>query len=521
MPAPIHTPFSDVVRQADRTPGKLAVVSDAGDALTYGELVDRVSSVARALACRSVTRADRVCVESGRAVDNLVGMIAAMAAGGIAVSLPNDIGTYQEVLSDTQPSVVLATAAGLPEDARKGAQIVNRISVREIWGDADPAHGDRVWHEPDPEDTAHIYYTSGTTSGIRKGAMQSYRALHATADYITSAMQMTEDVCEYVASPVDNAFWFGRCRCVLRSGGTLLLSSGVLNPLEILSSLSRNSGNALSGDSSIFMLFLQQMERQFLRVASGLRWVKVASQPMPIEARRRLMELLPQARIVMSYGLTEAMRAALLPFGDFPDKLASVGRPSPGVTIRISDESGRELPAGETGEVWIAGDNVATGYWRNPDLWSERFDGGWYRSRDLGYLDTDGFLFLKGRIDQAINVGGKTIALNEVEERLRPVLPRSTFAVCGVRDPNGILGDLLVLCVEGEWTEPELWPDLRIHLFERMEPSFVPKEAFLVARLPRTANGKIQTALLKQEIEAGRYLRRLPSQPRRLQSKLQ
>jgi len=515
MPVRIETPFGAVGHWADRAPGKLAVVSDA-DALTYSDLADRVCVVAEVLRQRGITRGDRVCVESGRAVENLVGMIGVMAAGGIPVSLPNDIGVYRGVLADAQPEVVLATAGGVPEDAEADARSVSRIAVRDLWDSGAPAVRHHLERQPNPEDIAHIYHTSGTTSGIRKGVMQSYRALQVTADYITQVMQMNESICEYVASPVDNAFWFGRCRCVLKSGGTLLLTSGMLNPLEILAALSKNNGNALSGDTPIFMLFLQQMEKQLWRVAPTLRWVKIASQAMPVQAKLRLMEMMPQARIVMNYGLTEAMRVALLPFGDFPDKLESVGRPSPGVTVRIADERGRELSPGETGEVWIAGSNVASGYWRKPDLWAERFDGRWYRSRDLGYLDSDGFLFLKGRIDHAINVGGKTIALNEVEDRLRPVLRTSTFAVCGFRDPNGILGDLLALCVEGDWAEPQPWPELRIHLFERMEPSFVPKEAFSVARLPRTVNGKVQAALLQEEIEAGRYTKRLTSQPRRL-----
>jgi acyl-coenzyme A synthetase/AMP-(fatty) acid ligase len=228
---------------------------------------------------------------------------------------------------------------------------------------------------------------------------------------------------------------------------------------------------------------------------------------MPVEQKRRLMALLPNAWIVNNYGLTEAMRTCLHPMRETPHKLATVGRPSPTVSIKIVDENDRELPVGALGEVCIAGGNLASGYWQNDRMWHRKFRDGWYHTEDLGSMDEDGYLTLQGRADHAINSGGKTIALSEIEDRLRPLVRHTTFAACGMNDPKGILGEIVILCVEGEWKESAPWKDFRIGMFEVLSPSMVPKEAFLVPLFPRTSNGKIQLGKMRERLEAGEFPR--------------
>jgi len=185
--------------------------------------------------------------------------------------------------------------------------------------------------------------------------------------------------------------------------------------------------------------------------------------------------------------------------------LESVGRPSPSVEVCVADTTGQAVRTGEIGEVLIRGGNLASGYWKKDEMWRSRFHGDWYRSGDLGYRDEDGFVFLKGRIDHAINSGGKTIALAEVETCLRPFFTKTTFAACGMNDPKGILGDVVVLGIESAWQEPLPWNDLRTKMFEAVEPTIVPIAAFIVPELPRTANQKVQLNKLREAIEAGHY----------------
>ena len=302
-----------------------------------------------------------------------------MFHGGIPVALPNDLReSYEAVLDDAQPRLVITN--GLRRFTARA--LSGSCNVKELLrvGEEHPASSRR----PAPEDIAMIYYTSGTSSGVRKGVLQSYRALSSTARYITEVMKLDESAVEYVASPMDNAFWFGRCRVLTRVGGTALLSTGGLNPLNVLSALRQHGGNSIAGDTPIFVLFLHHMSARLQSVGPHIRWAKVASQAMSMDDKLALQRHLPNARIVMNYGLTEAMRCCLLPFEDHPNRLGSVGRPSPGVSVRIVSDAREILSPGELGEIEVSGENVASGYFNNEQLWRSRFHDGWYATADSG-----------------------------------------------------------------------------------------------------------------------------------------
>jgi len=500
----IDTVMGSVAHFASTTPDKEAVIV-GGESLTYRQLAEAVNYVAGGLARRSRQAGIRVAVETSHAIEHLIGALGAMAAGAIAVPLPAEKAAYLEILDNCQPALILGTGRE-PADA-DAALHRPRIAVAALLAEAQASVASPLERAVEGAEIAMLYYTSGTSLGVRKGVMQSYRQLHNTAHYVSQVMRMDGSVREFVATPVDNAFWFGRCRCVLHVGGTLLLSSGTLNPLGIIAAVNKHDGNAIAGDTPVFMLLLQHMERHLARLAPAIRWIKVASAPMPAENKKRLMEVLPNAWIVNNYGLTEAMRTCLHPMRETPHKLATVGQPSPSVSIKIVDANDEELPAFATSEVCISGGNLASGYWQNEAMWARKFRDGWYHTDDLGFIDDDGFLTLKGRADHAINSGGKTIALSEVEERLHPLFLNTTFAVCGMNDPKGILGEIVVLCIEGEWKEAVPWKDFRIRAFEVLSQIMVPREAFVVSRFPRTSNGKLQLGKMRERIEAGEFPR--------------
>lgn len=476
------TVTASLLRHAAARPDHTAFIND-GLSLSYAQAASAAGAVAARLIDAGVRPGDRVCIPTDRPLHHLMGVIGALWIGAIAVPLPTDTLSRDAVIADCDPVLTL-----------------------DIGDLQTEASGTRVpLYRPEPHEIAMFLYTSGTTSGVRKGVMQSYLQLHNTVHYITAVMQMDETIREYVASPVDTAFWYGRCRCVLHVGGTAVLATGRLNPLAIVGAVERHQLNAIAGDTPVFLMLLHHLRAHFERIGPRLRWVKIASAPLNREDKREVLRLCPNARVVFNYGLTEAMRTCLNPLREHPDKLESVGQPSPSVEVRVADADGRALSPGEIGEVLIRGGNLASGYWKKEAMWKARFHGDWYRSGDLGYLDGNGFVFLQGRIDHAINCGGKTIALSEVESGLRRFFTNTAFVACGMNDPKGMLGDVVVLGIEGEWQEPVAWNELRTRMLDAIEHSMVPIAAYLVPQLPRTANQKVQLNNLRQAIEAGQY----------------
>lgn len=495
----VTTLYSQIDRLGQTVPSKPALICDS-EQLSYGELRARVAAVAAGLGARGLKYGERVCVETNEPIDHIVGCIGAMAAGLVAVPVPNNsASSYAEIVADCQPKMILASGTSQTDQPLDIS--IPRLGIRGLCSEVVAAES--LSRTSEPEEIAMIYYTSGTTSGVRKGVLQSYRALAVTASYIVDVMKLTTEAREFVASSHDNAFWFGRVRVLLGLGATAVVHKGTLNPFKMVSAILRLDCNGLSGDTSIYLVLLRHMRERLHEIAPKLKWVKIASQAMPLEDKKLMADLFPEARIIMGYGLTEAMRCTLLIFGEPWEKLESVGLPRGNTRIRVVDADGKEVSAGSQGEIQAAGDNLATGYLNKDDLWRERFSGGWYRTGDLGYVDADGFLYFSGRIDEAVNIGGQTVSPIEVEERLAQVMQGQSYAVCGLPDPAGVMGDILALCVEGLWDEELSWCDFRVGLFEELPPRLVPAEAYVVDILPRTSNGKIQRTELRRVIEKG------------------
>jgi long-chain acyl-CoA synthetase len=136
-------------------------------------------------------------------------------------------------------------------------------------------------------------------------------------------------------------------------------------------------------------------------------------------------------------------------------------------------------------------------------MWRARYRDGWYATADLGYMDTDGFVFVLGRKDDAINVGGRKVAPDEVERHLRRLIPGRRLAVFAIPDASGVLGDVVGLAIEGTELPGFSWSEFRIALFEQLPSSYVPRDAFLVSELPATGNGKVQRGELTRRAVSG------------------
>jgi acyl-CoA synthetase (AMP-forming)/AMP-acid ligase II len=202
------------------------------------------------------------------------------------------------------------------------------------------------------------------------------------------------------------------------------------------------------------------------------------------------------APVVEAYGMTEAahqMASNFLPPG--ARKPGSVGRGT-GVQITILDDKGNALATGSRGEVAIKGPNVFSGYEENPEANAASFADGWFRTGDEGFVDSDGFLVLTGRIKELINRGGEKISPREVDETLLAHGAVSEAVCFGI--PDKVYGEEVAAAVvlQGEASESELIA----HCKSLLADFKAPKVIYIIDAIPRTATGKVQRRNVAAEI---------------------
>lgn len=354
---------------------------------------------------------------------------------------------------------------------------------------------------------AMIYFTSGTTSGVNKGVLQTFNNLEFTKNHILKKTKINNKIIEIICTPIFNSFWFGRLNSILSVGGTLVFYKGSFNPIIFFNLVNKFKINAISGDTAIYLFLLKYFKKNLIKISKKILWIKIASQPMLLEKRKELMKIFPKTNIVLGYGLTEAMRTTLLSFFEEKKYINSDGRPCKEISIKILNNKNKELRKNKIGNVFIRGNHVAKGYLNKNKLWKNRFYKGYYKSGDLGILSTSGYLYLKGRADDAINISGQTISLNEVDERLKKLIKRTNFISIGIDDPLKVTHKKLVICIESKWKEKASWHNIRIKLLKINNKSFVPDEVYIARKIPKTNNGKIKYAEVRDNILKKKYER--------------
>jgi len=416
-----------------------------------------------------------------------VAYFAIHAAGGIAVPIGSDVSveSVRQLLEDCVPSLVLAE-----NPSTAPAVAARALPAPEQWAASDAALKPRC----SGESLADLLFTTGTT-GRRKGVLLSHGNIASAATNINAFVGTSADDIEVVPIPLSHSFGLGRLRCWAQIGHSLVLEPGLRNPALLYKRLVEAKATGLAIVPAGVALLRRLVGARFAEVGTHLRSLELGSAALSQEDRRFLIETLPTTRICHHYGLTEASRAAFCELHRDRARPNSIGRPAPNVEIRIADEQGRSLPAAEVGEIVVRGGMVMQGYWQQPDLTSTALRDGWLRTGDEGSMDDDGYLYLRGRKGDVINVGGLKVAPHEIERRLCEIPGVREAACIGAPDPRGVLGQVVKAFIvsDAEPAELEIAERLRRVLPEHELPRLFER----VAVLPKTESGKIKRAELR------------------------
>jgi len=356
----------------------------------------------------------------------------------------------------------------------------------------------KLQYSPNINDESDILFTTGTTSHS-KGVVLTHKKILAAAVNINQFTHNLPDNREIVPLPLSHSFGLGRLRCNLLIGATVIMCDTVANVKRIFDGMRIWKATSFVSVPAGFALLLKLSGDRIGEFADQLRFIEIGSAPMDMKMKHKLMELLPNTRICMHYGLTEASRSCFIEFHADKDKLASVGKAAPNVKVKIMDENRQELPNGSEGSIFISGEHVMKEYLNIPDLTEKVLKDGWLDSGDFASIDEDGYIYLKGRKKEVINIGGRKVCPDEIEGFLNHIDFIVDSACVGVPDPLGISGEAIKAFIvldnnnEKAFSKTEVISNLR----DKVEPYKIPTLYETIEKIPRTASGKMQRQLLK------------------------
>ncbi len=492
---------------AEARPGQPAVVASRFAPLSYAQLQQQIDEIGICLRQAGFDRHSRIAVGIADGAQAALAIVA-VAAAAAAVPLDPKL-TFTEVekcLRILRPNAVLLPR-GANSAARKVAEHLRlpiieasvadngrlglRLTVPTV---AAAAPGD----DPDPDAPAFILHTSGTTADPNLVPF-SHRNMLAVAERVKFWFGLTpEDRCLSVSPLYYSHGITTTAMTPLLTGGSIAIPVN-MSKVDLSEWFGTLEPTWYSAGPTLHLSVLEKAKaRSDARTMHALRFISSAGAALPPDIREDMENALG-VTVLEHYGSSETAHIAanMLPPG--PSKPGTCGRPWPD-TVIIVDADGRRLPAGQEGEILVGGPTVMSGYLNVPELNRSAFVDGWYRTGDIGSLDAEGFLSLRGRMRELINRGSEKIAPVEIDHALMrhpEVLEAAAYAV---RHPR--LGEDVAAAVvlrAGARVTPD---ELRDFLGQHLAPFKIPRRISKVDQLPKGITGKVQRTRLSESSQA-------------------
>jgi long-chain acyl-CoA synthetase len=470
--------------------GDYTFVAYDGVEHSLGELVDRSSRAAAGLAGLGVRPGDRVGVVMTNSPDVLVASFAVWRAGAVVMPVIPAVtaGELGHMLRDSGAAAVLTTpgTVGLAEAAADGLDlpvvVAGQSGEHVVLSGLEASASIPVVPRGD-DDLAALLYTGGTT-GRAKGVMLTSANLWTTSWARQQVVEGAGTTSVLVPLPMSHVFGLinALSRLHVSRPGTLHLMERFV-AAEWLQRVERDriSASALV-PSMLQLLVAEDLEAHDL---SSLSYVTSGGAPLAMSVRQEFERRVPTARVCDGYGCTEVTSTATM---NPPDtrRDGTVGRPLPGVSLRIEGPDGDELPLGENGEICVASPGVMAGYWSDPEGSASVLADGWLHTGDIGHVDADGYLTIVDRSKDLIIRGGFNVYPRDVEDALLEHPAVAAAAVVGRPDP--LLGEEVVAFVQVR--KPVGEAELLAFAAARLARTKHPREVRIVERVPLTSVGK-------------------------------
>ncbi|MEP6463398.1 MAG: AMP-binding protein [Frankiaceae bacterium] len=513
MDIPSTTPvgvrnMADLVRRAAAVSPDKAAFRFRDEVVTWAEVDARVDAVATGLRARGLTVGDRVALLLANTPDYVAAYFGILRAGCVAVPintsytadeltyLLNDSGTRMALCGRAAAPVVSGL---LPDVPSLGTVLVTDTAPLSGTATFDELlrPGERVEPLTGGENLAVVMYTSGT-SGRPKGAMLSHRALIGNLEQTARIEPKAIDADDIVllVLPLFHIYGLnGGLGEVAYHGATGVLVER-FDPVETLAEIRRHGVTAVMGAPPMFVAWSMLPD-----VGEAFQTVRLAisgSAPLPPAVHRTMLESTGH-HVFEGYGLTETAPVLTTTLTSEAPKPGSIGRPIPGVELRLLDDSRSEVDEDDPGEIVVRGANLFSGYW--PDGREGPDADGWLGTGDVAYADEDGDLFLVDRMRELILVSGFNVYPREVEDVLIKHPDIAEVAVIAMPHPyTGESVKALVRLADGARLSAE---DVIEYAALSLARFKCPTTVRFLSSFPHTATGRVAKGQLREAEAAG------------------
>jgi malonyl-CoA/methylmalonyl-CoA synthetase len=488
---------------------RIAVETDNGLSYSWRDLDRATAMMANLLDSLALPPASRIAVQVEKSVEAMVLYLATLRAGHVFLPLNTayQSGEIEYFIGNAEPAVVVCS----PKNHGWVSKIAFTAGTQYVFTLGDDLTGsllERAAHHSDrhapavrqDDELAAILYTSGTT-GRSKGAMLTHGNMRSNAVMLREYWQWQPDDVLIHALPIFHVHGlFVAIHGALINGSKMIWLSKFDPKLAI----------AKFSEATVFMgvptLYVRMLAEPTLTKsqAANMRLFISGSAPLLIETFTDWQSRTDQT-ILERYGMSETVMLTSNPCG--PDaryggaterRGGTVGFPLPGVTLRVVEDDGKAVAAGEIGGIQVKGPNVFKGYWRMPEKTAEEFTAdGFFKTGDVGKVDERGYVTIVGRSKDLIISGGYNVYPAEIEGTINDMPGVAESAVVGVPHPDfGEVGVAVIIARPGATVDPDR---VIAELKAKLANFKIPKRCVVVTELPRNTMGKVQKNLLRDQ----------------------
>ncbi|PCJ32216.1 MAG: rfbL protein [Gammaproteobacteria bacterium] len=465
------TIVAKLIEQTQLNPEKI-VIQDKDRAVTSAKFITDIHNVASSLKGKNVLSETNVIIYASNSYAFICTYFAVhlLSARSVVVDPKSETNFLQFIVNKVRPSYIVSS----PEELFNSQSNIHKVKNK--------AENSLI---------ADILFTSGTT-GEPKGVALSHQQILDSTLHILSNVGNNETDIELLLMPLSHSFGLGRMRSALYAGTVLVIGYPLNRMKQVFKAIEQHKVTGFGIVPAAWEFILKMSRDKIVEYSSQIQYIELGSAYFSPENKQTMRSWFPETNLVMHYGLTEVSRAIFSRFHHDPHE--SLGIIDIGTDVRILAPDSSIQGHGIEGEIALRSNWMLSEYLDNPNLTKASFSDGFFKTGDLGLINGK-HLYLKGRLKEVINVGGKKVNPQDVESALKKMKFISDCACVAYPDPDmgEVVKAFVVFTEQNMCSEQEIKKYLHDKLPSHMRPQYYEN----IDSIPKTANGKIQRLKLK------------------------